>query len=123
MGKWGQDSDREERITMEIVVDAYGAEEQAMGWYYYLEDTLKFPFKAVCTSNRRISPLKESAKVEVVGMAPESECEREMFVEIAWDDDGLAVPLIQLEALDADEETQQGIADWHYWVNQGYRFG
>ena len=25
---------REERITMEIIVDAYGPEEQAMGWYY-----------------------------------------------------------------------------------------
>jgi hypothetical protein len=31
-------------------------------------------------------------------MAPESECEREMFVEVAWDDDSLAVPLIQLAA-------------------------
>jgi endonuclease I len=28
-----QNRDREERITMEIVVDAYGPEEQAMGWY------------------------------------------------------------------------------------------
>ena len=28
--------DREERIEMEIVVDAYGAEKRAMGWYYYL---------------------------------------------------------------------------------------
>ena len=31
-----QDEEREERITMEIIVDAYDAEEQAMGWYYYL---------------------------------------------------------------------------------------
>ncbi len=123
MGKMEQDADREERITMEIVVDAYGPEEQAMGWYYYLEDTLQFPFAAICISKRRISPLKKSATVEVVGMAPENECEREMFVEIEWDNDVLAVPLIQLDAPDADEETQQAIADWHYWVNQGYEFG
>ncbi len=32
--KLRQNKDREERITMEIIVDAYGPEEQAMGWYY-----------------------------------------------------------------------------------------
>lgn len=43
-----RDEAREERITMEIVVDAYGPEEQAMGWYYYLQDTMQFPFTARC---------------------------------------------------------------------------
>lgn len=118
-----QDHEREERITMEIVVDAYGPEEQAMGWFCYLDDHLQFPFAATCISKRRISPLKSGATIGVLGMAPESECEREMFVEVAWDDDSLAVPLIQLEAQGADEGTQQAIADWHYWVNQGYEFG
>src|SRR5215218_10554783 len=33
-----RDEEREQRITMEIVVDAYTPEEQAMGWYYSLED-------------------------------------------------------------------------------------
>jgi hypothetical protein len=39
-----QNKDREERIAMEIVVDAHGPEEQAMGWYYYLADELQFPY-------------------------------------------------------------------------------
>lgn len=123
MAKVSRDEEREERITMEIVVDAYRPEEQAMGWYYYLQDTMQFPFTAVCVSKRRISPLKEGATVEVVGMAPEDECDREMFVEIEWEGDTLAVPLIQIEATEADEGTQQAVADWHYWVNQGYEFG
>lgn len=123
MAKAGRDAEIEERITMEIVVDAYGPEEQAMGWYYYLQDTLQFPFAASCISKRRISPLKDGQTVEVVGMAPEDECEREMFVEIDWEGDTLAVPLIQLESSESDEETQQAISDWHYWVNQGYEFG
>ena len=123
MAKMERDEAREERIIMEIIVDAYGPEEQAMGWYYYLEDTLQFPFIATCISKRRISPLKAGAAVEVVGMAPGDECEREMVVEIAWEDDTLAVPLMQLEAPEADEETIEAIADWHYWVNQGYEFG
>lgn len=123
MPKAKHDPEREERITLEIVVDAYDPEERAMGWYYHLQDTLQFPFTATCISKRRISPLKEGATVEVVDIAPAEECEREMFVEIAWDEDTLAVPLMQLEAPEADEETQQAIADWHYWVNQGYKFG
>jgi hypothetical protein len=123
MAKVERDAEREERITMEIVVDAYGPEEQVMGWYYYLQNTLKFPFTAVCISKRRSSSVKEGEVLEVLDMAPEDECEREMFVEIAWDGDTLAIPLIQLEAPEADEKIQQAIADWHYWVNQGYEFG
>lgn len=30
------DPEREQRIAMEIVVDAYDSQERAMGWYYYL---------------------------------------------------------------------------------------
>ncbi len=122
MTKIERDAEIEERITMEIVVDAYEPEEQAMGWYYYLQDTMQFPFTAICISKRRISPLKDGQIVEVIGMAPEDECDREMFVNIDWEGDTLAVPLIQLEATEADEETQQAITDWHYWVNQGYEF-
>ncbi len=48
MTRRSRDEEREERITMEIIVDAYGAEEQAIGWYSYLEDTLHFPFTARC---------------------------------------------------------------------------
>jgi hypothetical protein len=123
MGKVKQDEDREERITMEIVVDAYDSAEQAMGWYCYLENTMQFPFTAVCISERRISPVKENGKVKVVGMSSEDECEKEMFVEIEWNGDILAVPLIQLKALKASAKTLEAIADWHYWVEQGYEFG
>lgn len=118
-----RDEAREERITMEAIVDCYGPEEQAMGWYYYLEGKLQFPFTATCITQRRVSPLKAGKTVKVVGMAPEEECEHEMYVEIEWDGDILAIPLIQIESSKADEETQEAIADWHYWVNQGYEFG
>ncbi len=36
-----RNSAREERIAMEIIVDAYGPEEQAMGWYSYLDEELR----------------------------------------------------------------------------------
>lgn len=44
MAKPKIDKSREERIDEEIIVDCYGEAERAMGWYYYLEDRLEFPF-------------------------------------------------------------------------------
>jgi len=117
-----RDEEREERIIMEIVVDAYGPEEQAMGWYYYLDDTLSFPFTARCKMRRPVSPLRVGDEVKVIAMAPETECEHEMFVMLRWNEDDLAVPLSQLEVIHGDEQTQQAVADWHYWVEQGYEF-
>ena len=113
MTRQSKDEEREERIHMEIIVDAYGPEEQAMGWYNYLADTLQFPFSARCVARRVTSLLEPGDKVEVVGMAPEEECEHEMFVLIQQKTRQLAVPLMQLEGIDVDEETQQAIEDWH----------
>jgi hypothetical protein len=121
MTKAKRNAQREHRIEMEITVDAYGPEEQAMGWYYYLEGKLGFPFSAVCIVERATSPLRIGEKVEVVGMAPEGECEHEMFVKISWESRKLAVPLSQLKpAAKVDKDTKEAIADWHYWIDQGY---
>lgn len=113
---------REHRISMEAIVDAYGPEEQAMGWYYYLEDRIQFPFEARCIQTRRISPLKEGELVKVICMAPEDECMREMFVEIQWQNRTFGIPLAQLQPLDVNEATEEAIADWQYWVGRGYEF-
>ncbi len=105
---------------MEIIVDAYTPEEQALGWYYYLESNLSFPFTARCVAERAISPLRVGDEVEVVGLPPEEECEHEMFVLTPWDGRSLAVPLSQVAAVAADQQTRQAVEDWHYWVARGY---
>ena len=117
-----KDPKREQRITYEIVVDAYGPEEQAMGWYYYLEEHLRFPFPAKCLNARATSPLRKGEEVTVVRMAPEDDCGSDMLVIIEWCERTLGVPLAQLEGTKVDKETKQAIADWHYWVAQGYQF-
>jgi hypothetical protein len=114
------DEAREERIAMEIVVDAYSPEEQAMGWYAYLDSRLRFPFTATCVAERAISPLRKGDEVEIVGMAPEEECEHEMFVLTPWNRRTLAIPLAQIEGIGVDDETRQAIEDWHYWAARGY---
>jgi hypothetical protein len=115
-----RDEERDERIAMEIIVDAYGPEEQALGWYYYLENNLRVPFPARCIAQRAISPLEVGDEVEIVGMAPEDECEHEMFVLTRWERRTLAVPLSQLAGVAVDEQTRQAIEDWHDWVARAY---
>ena len=116
-----RDEDRERRINDEAIVDAYGAEEQALGWCYYLDYKISFPFYARCIEERRISPLKKGEKVVVISMVSEDDCMHEMFVEIEWNERTFGVPLSQLEATNVDELTQEAIADWHYWVKRGYQ--
>ncbi|MBI2311040.1 MAG: calcium-binding protein [Betaproteobacteria bacterium] len=122
MPKLKINSAREKRITDEIVVDAYGEEERAMGWHCYLEGKLAFPFKARCVATRTISPVKKGEEVEVLSMAREDDCMREMFVLIRFAGRKLGVPLSQLEPLDAGPETREAVEDWRYWVAKGYGF-
>jgi Calcium binding len=122
MAKRKEDPVREERIQNEVVVDAYGPQEQAMGWYYYLEDKIRFPFQAKCIVVKAVSPLLKGEIVEVQGMAPEEACSSEMLVLMKWQGRTMAVPLSQLQAIKGNKATDEAIADWHYWVAQGYCF-
>jgi Calcium binding len=122
MKKPKKDPIREDRILNEAIVDAYGAEERAMGWYYYLENQLRFPFEARCIVSKVVSPLSKGEIVQVLRMAPEEACSADMFALIRWQGRKLAVPLSQLSAIDVDESTADAIEDWHYWLAQGYLF-
>jgi len=117
-----KDEVREDRIDIEIVVDAHDREERAMGWHSHLTDHLDVPFRAGCIKERSISPLGVGDEVEVIGMPTGDECDREMFVMIRWGKRQLAVPLAQLDVIEADDQTREAVEDWHYWVGMGYEF-
>lgn len=116
-----KDEKRDERIRTEVIVDAYTAEEQTLGWYYYLEDKVTVPFQARCIQERTVSPLEDGEEVRVEGMADEADCMSEMFVRVEWMDREFGVPLTQLELIDVDSDTQEAVADWHYWNGRGSR--
>jgi hypothetical protein len=118
-----RDEARERRLRLELAADAYGPEEQAAGWYAYLEDPLRFPFPARCVAARATSPLRVGDEVEVVGLAPQEACAHEMVVLTPRGRRPLAVPLAQLRAAPGgavDAPTRQAVEDWHYWVGRGY---
>ncbi|HEY1218024.1 MAG TPA: calcium-binding protein [Bryobacteraceae bacterium] len=113
-----RDPVREDRIHNEAIVDA-GPEEQALSWYYYLENKIRFPFQAKCRAANVTSPLKRGEIVEVIRMAPDDVCEHDMLVLVRWQGRKMAVPLSQLAAVNPDESTDEAIGDWHYWLAQG----
>ncbi len=114
MKKPKKDPVREDRIHNEAIVDANGPEEQVMGWYYYLDDKIRFPFQAKCIAPKVVSPLTKGETAEVLRMAPEDACCADMLVLIRWHGRTMAVPLSQLIAIDADDATAEAIGDWHY---------
>jgi hypothetical protein len=75
MAKRRKDPVREDRIENEAIVDA-SPEEQAMGWYYYLENKICFPFPAKCITTKVVAPLRKGEAAEVIRMAPEDNCEQ-----------------------------------------------
>jgi hypothetical protein len=93
-----------------------------MGWHYYLEGKLRFPFRAKCVTSKVVSPLRKGEIGEVSRMALENACSADMLAIIRWQGRNVAVPLSQLVPLDAGESTIEAIGDWHYWVVRSYRF-
>jgi hypothetical protein len=129
MTRPAEDEAREERIIMEVIPDAYDPEERALGWCYYLDEQISSASDTIharCIRERAISPLEVGDDVEILHMAPEEECGREMFVMIRWGTpggkQGLGVPLSQLEVVYGNENVRQAVGDWHYWVDRGYEF-
>jgi len=125
MARIREQPEREDRILLEIVVDAYDETERAIGWYCYLQEVLEFPFMARCISRRSTSPLEIGCEVEVSGLALEDDCMSEMHVFVKYGkkpESGLAVPLVQLACLSEDAKTRQAVEDWHYWVARGYEY-
>jgi hypothetical protein len=123
MAKPKIDKVREERIATEIVVDSCNEAERFGGWFCHLEEKLEFPFRARCVTGREVSPLKKGEEVEVIGMLDEGwDNPSEIFVRINRRRRKLGVPLAQLEGIEVGNQTAEAIADWRYWIAQGYCF-
>jgi hypothetical protein len=66
------DEKREHRIRNEAIPDAFGEEEVAMSWYYYMAENLEFPIKAKVKLRSRGGKTEEKA-VKIVEIDPKSE--------------------------------------------------
>ncbi|KKI98146.1 calcium-binding protein [Prochlorothrix hollandica] len=111
------DPDRENRIAEEVLVDTYDLYEVIAAWFTYLEDRLSFPFQA------HWGDPDNGDTVMVRDFDEDNECDTNVFMKVVYDDgeveDEISILLTDLFPIDADEESQRAIADWHYWVAQG----
>jgi hypothetical protein len=80
------------------------------------------PFVAECSVANKLTPLTVGEKVTVTQMFGEDYCGHEMYVDISWNEKALAVPLVQLKPVDADDDTTEAVEDWLYWKSRGYSF-
>jgi hypothetical protein len=125
-----EDPMREDRILFDIVVDAYNETERALGWYYYLEQQITFPFAARFNStltnlnpnSRARSPLRKEDRVSVIGLAEEDDCMSDVLVVVEFKGAEFIAPLAQLECNALDYESAQAVSDWHYWYARGYQY-
>ena len=113
-----KDAAREDRIDMEAIVDANGPEEQAMGWYYYLDDRIRFPFQARCIEVAVVSPLRQGEEVKVLKSVLADACETGCLWRSRGRQRTFAAPLAQLQPIEVDANTAEAIADWRYWVER-----
>ena len=67
MKKSKKDPVREDRIQNEAIVDAYGPEEQALSWYYYLENKIRSPSRPAAAP--RVPSFRKGETFEVCGLA------------------------------------------------------
>ena len=107
---------------MDVVVDAYGEEERAMGWYYYLSENLGFPFSARCGEKRSANTIKKGDTLEVLDMADDDICKLEMLVSVDWRGEKINIPLAQIFPESDDPDTVQAVEDWLYWCERNYQF-
>ena len=108
-------------IDYEVVVDAYDDSEVYMGWYYFMSERLKFPFKAVATIKKRNGSTEEST-VEVVEDATDGDrfkCQA-YYVNVDYEGVMMKVEVGDLKPINASEETLKAITVWQYGKENGY---
>ena len=67
-------------------------------------------------------PLKVGQELQVLGLASEDDCMAQILVTVKAGRSKVAVPLDQIDCMSKNEDTCQGVADWHYWRARGYEY-
>ncbi len=110
-----------EIIDLEIVVDANGEDEVFMGWFYFMFETLEFPFKAMATIKKR-NGKTEKHIVEVVEDATDGDRFKCQAYHVNVDYNGVLMKMevADLMPIGASEEVVKAITVWKYWRSKGY---
>ena len=110
------DEEREYRIRNEAIPDAYGEEEVAMSWYYYMAENLAFPIKAKVKLRLRGGKTEEKA-VKIVEIDPKSETSLTLRLGITEgkSDRVQYISPADIVSIQTAEANLEVLNDWLYW--------
>ena len=102
-------------IEDEITVDCYDEDDANMSWYYFMSESMEFPFRAKVTIKKRNGSSEEST-VEVVSDATNGERFRgeSFYVNVDYNDVLMKVEISDVHPIDASENTLKALALWQY---------
>ena len=111
-----KNAERDHRIHDEIIVDAYGEEEQAMSWYYYMEENLDFPMQAKIKLRLRGGKTEEKT-VKIVEVDPKSETSLTLRLGITEgkSDRVQYISPFDIVSINTSDENLEILNDWLYW--------
>lgn len=106
-------------IDYEIIVDCYDDYEVNMGWYYFFEEALEFPFEAEINIKTR-SGKTNLTKVDVLGIATEDgdfNDIREISLEVSLKGSEiiLDVGISKLKNLKGSRAVKEVFEIWDFW--------
>jgi len=114
-----------EIIMLEIVVDAKDDEDVAMGWFYYMQDELEFPFEAEMESKNRRGE-KSVIQIDVLGLSSSNENNNSPEVILEVSEKGservIDVGISKLQNVKGDESTENAVAIWKHWDSGKFWF-
>jgi hypothetical protein len=111
-----KDEVREDRIYSDIVVDAYDDDEVGMSWFYYLDETMTFPFKATMEQKKRDGS-KMNVAIEVLSVQVKNPSSWDLRLEVVEQGETKIqrIEMNDLQDVQADEKTIECIEDWRYF--------
>lgn len=111
----------QEIIGSEIVVDANDDDEVFMGWYYFMAESLEFPFQAIATIKKRNGTIEERTVevVEDVTNGDRFKCQA-YYVNVDYEGVLMKVEIADLKPINASAETLKAITVWKYWKEKDY---
>ena len=103
-------------IDYEILVDCYDATEMSMGWYYYWQENLKFPFKVMALFINRDGSTEKN-EVKITGLDSDEEKFLDMDFDLEEENSGYLYPIAssKLSNIKAPCQTMEVLKIWDFW--------
>lgn len=112
-----------DKIENEIIVDCYDDQEVSMGWYYFFQDELEFPFKAEVSLKTR-NEGKKLIEIDILKMVDEEqnyESSRLLFeVSLKETELILEIGADKLKNIQGNRSTKEAFEIWNFWNSGKY---